>query len=74
MAPRVNRGEVRLYTFGSPDKRRPVLVLSRIEAGARNCRGGPDEGVLQTAAGPWGAPRGQRAPSEVRTYANTRAE
>ena len=29
MAPRLNRGEVWLYTFGSPDKRRPVLVLSR---------------------------------------------
>jgi len=29
MAPRVNRGEIWLYTFGSPDKRRPVLVLSR---------------------------------------------
>ena len=29
MASRVNRGEIWLYTFGSPDKRRPVLVLSR---------------------------------------------
>jgi mRNA interferase MazF len=29
MAPRVNRGEIWLYTFASPDKRRPVLVLSR---------------------------------------------
>ncbi len=29
MAARVNRGEIWLYTFGSPDKRRPVLVLSR---------------------------------------------
>jgi mRNA interferase MazF len=25
----VNRGEIRLYTFKSPDKRRPVVVLSR---------------------------------------------
>jgi mRNA interferase MazF len=32
MGPRVNRGEVWLYTFGSPDKRRPVLVLSRQRA------------------------------------------
>lgn len=32
MAPRVNRGEVWLYTFGSPDKGRPVLVLSRQRA------------------------------------------
>ncbi|MEP7011660.1 MAG: type II toxin-antitoxin system PemK/MazF family toxin [Acidobacteriota bacterium] len=32
MAPRVNRGEIWLYTFGPPDKRRPVLVLSRQKA------------------------------------------
>lgn len=32
MASRVNRGEIWLYTFGSPDKRRPVLVLSRPKA------------------------------------------
>ena len=32
MASRVNRGEIWLYTFGSPDKRRPVLVLSRQKA------------------------------------------
>jgi mRNA interferase MazF len=25
----VNRGEIWLYRFGAPDKRRPVLVLSR---------------------------------------------
>lgn len=29
MARRVNRGEIWLYTFKAPDKRRPVLVLSR---------------------------------------------
>lgn len=29
MARRVNRGEIWLYTFRSPDKRRPVLVLTR---------------------------------------------
>lgn len=28
----MNRGEIWLYTFGSPDKRRPVLVLSRQKA------------------------------------------
>lgn len=32
MAPRVNRGEIWLYSFGPPDKRRPVLVLSRQKA------------------------------------------
>lgn len=32
MASRLNRGEIWLYTFGSPDKRRPVLVLSRQKA------------------------------------------
>lgn len=29
MARRVNRGEIWLYTFKPPDKRRPVLILSR---------------------------------------------
>ena len=29
MAGRVNRGEIWLYTFKRPDKRRPVLVLTR---------------------------------------------
>jgi mRNA interferase MazF len=28
----VNRGEIWLYTFSSPDKRRPVVVLSRQKA------------------------------------------
>ncbi len=28
MAERVNRGEIRLYEFTRPDKRRPVLILS----------------------------------------------
>jgi mRNA interferase MazF len=32
MAARVNRGEIWLFTFGSPDKRHPVLVLSRQKA------------------------------------------
>ncbi|HEX7183859.1 MAG TPA: type II toxin-antitoxin system PemK/MazF family toxin [Thermoanaerobaculia bacterium] len=32
MASGVNRGEIWLYTFSSPDKRRPVLVLSRQKA------------------------------------------
>ena len=31
MARSVNRGEIWMYTFRSPDKRRPVLVLSRQE-------------------------------------------
>ena len=29
MAGRLERGEVRLYTFSPPDKQRPVLVLTR---------------------------------------------
>lgn len=29
MAGNVSRGDVRLYQFGSPDKTRPVLVLTR---------------------------------------------
>jgi mRNA interferase MazF len=29
MAGRVNRGEIWLYEFSAPDKRRPVLVLTR---------------------------------------------
>ena len=31
MARRVNRGEIWMYAFRAPDKRRPVLVLSRQE-------------------------------------------
>lgn len=31
MAGRVNRGDVWLYTFEKPDKRRPVVVLTRPE-------------------------------------------
>jgi len=31
MARTVNRGEIWMYTFPAPDKRRPVLVLSRQE-------------------------------------------
>lgn len=32
MAGRLNRGEIGMYSFRPPDKRRPVLVLSRKEA------------------------------------------
>lgn len=32
MVPRVSRGEIWFYTFAAPDKRRPVLVLSRQKA------------------------------------------
>ena len=32
MARRVNRGEISMYRFAAPDKRRPVLVVSRDEA------------------------------------------
>ena len=31
MARRVNRGEIWLYEFAQPDKRRPVVVISRQE-------------------------------------------
>lgn len=31
MARDIARGEIWLYTFGSPDKRRPVLVITRQE-------------------------------------------
>jgi mRNA interferase MazF len=27
----VNRGEIRWYTFSLPDKRRPVLILTRVD-------------------------------------------
>jgi mRNA interferase MazF len=32
MAARIARGDVRLYQFAPPDKRRPVLVLTRASA------------------------------------------
>jgi mRNA interferase MazF len=32
MATQLNRGQIWLYEFRSPDKRRPVLVLSRQKA------------------------------------------
>ena len=32
MAGRIERGEVRLYRFDTPDKARPVLILTRAEA------------------------------------------
>ncbi|MCU0661513.1 MAG: type II toxin-antitoxin system PemK/MazF family toxin [Myxococcota bacterium] len=31
----MKRGDIRWYTFGSPDKRRPVLVLSRSEVASQ---------------------------------------
>lgn len=31
MAERLNRGEIRLYSFNRPGKRRPVLILTRQE-------------------------------------------
>lgn len=32
MASRISRGEVRLYQFAKPDKKRPVVVLTRSSA------------------------------------------
>ena len=31
MARRISRGEIWMYTFSSPDKRRPVVILTRDE-------------------------------------------
>lgn len=57
MAGEVRRGEVRLYRFDAPDKRRPVLVLTRPEVIpllrtvmvapiTRTIRGAPSEVVI----------------------------
>jgi len=62
MARRVNRGEVWLYEFASPDKRRPVVVISRQEVIGllrtvivapitSTIRGAPGEVVVGEAAG-----------------------
>ncbi|MGB6974888.1 MAG: type II toxin-antitoxin system PemK/MazF family toxin [Terracidiphilus sp.] len=32
MAGRIARGDIRLYSFAPPDKKRPVLVLTRLSA------------------------------------------
>ena len=62
MAGRVNRGEIWLYEFKPPDKRRPVLVLTRQEViSFLNCvmvapitstlRGSPGEVTVGVAEG-----------------------
>ena len=62
MAHQVNRGEVWLYVFRKPDKRRPVLVLTRDDvigllhtvtvAPITSCiRGAPGEVVVGVAEG-----------------------
>jgi mRNA interferase MazF len=62
MAGRIARGEVRLYDFASPDKRRPVVVLTRDSAIAylstasvapitSTLRGVPSEVVLDEGDG-----------------------
>jgi len=62
MARRVARGEIWLYTFKSPDKRRPVLVLTRPEVIpllrtvmvapiTSTIRGAPSEVLLGVEAG-----------------------
>lgn len=62
MARRINRGEIWLYTSSSPDKRRPVLVLTRQEAIdllhtvmvapiTSTIRGAPSEVVVGTSEG-----------------------
>lgn len=66
MAGRIARGEVRLYHFASPDKRRPVVVLTRESALAylsavtvapitSKIRGVPSEVVLSEKDGVKGA-------------------
>jgi mRNA interferase MazF len=58
----MNRGEIRWYTFRLPDKRRPVLILTRSEVidqlneiiavpATRTIRGLPTEVVLTTNDG-----------------------
>ena len=62
MAQRINRGEVRLYTFDPPDKERPVLVLTRQEVIpllrtvmvapiTSTIRGAPSEVIIGVEAG-----------------------
>ena len=62
MARRVNRGEIWLYEFAQPDKRRPVVVISRQEVIGllrtvmvapitSTIRGAPSEVVIGTAEG-----------------------
>ena len=62
MAGRIERGEIRLYCFGPPDKARPVVVLTRSSAIdyltnvtvapiTSTIRGVPSEVVLDTDDG-----------------------
>lgn len=62
MAGKIARGEVRLYSFGTPDKKRPVVVLTRDSAIAylstltvapitSSIRGVPSEVVLNEEDG-----------------------
>lgn len=62
MAGRINRGEIWLYSFRPPDKRRPVLVLSRqqvipllhtvmVAPITSTIRGAPSEVALGVAEG-----------------------
>ena len=62
MARELNRGEIWRYAFGRPDKRRPVLVLTRPEVIGllhtvmvapitSTIRGAPSEVVVGTAEG-----------------------
>ncbi|MEQ1855886.1 MAG: type II toxin-antitoxin system PemK/MazF family toxin [Longimicrobiales bacterium] len=62
MAERVSRGEIRLYDFGAPDKRRPVLILTRqdvipllgtvmVAPITSSIRGAPSEVVLGVEEG-----------------------
>ena len=62
MAERLNRGEIWLYAFPRPDKRRPVVVLSRQEVIplletvmvapiTSRVRGAPSEVVVGTGEG-----------------------
>jgi mRNA interferase MazF len=59
---RLNRGEIRWYTFRPPDKRRPILILTRTEIierineiivvpATRTIRGISSEVVLSEADG-----------------------
>lgn len=69
MAERLSRGDIRLYRFGAPDKRRPVLILTRPEVIpllntvmvapiTSTIRGAPSEVVV-------GVDEGLKAPSAI---------
>ena len=47
----MRRGELRWYTFAAPDKRRPVLLLTRVVPATRTIRGLETEVLLSPEDG-----------------------